>query len=53
MDRLWRSKTTLEPKTTPKPELLLPNAIGCKIIELEMEMDEGNFTKQSIIELLQ
>lgn len=53
MDRIWRSKTILESKKPPKQELLLPNQIGCRIIELEMEMDEGRLTKELVIELLQ
>ena len=52
MDRIWRSKTTFQPKPEPKKELLLPNQIGCRIIELEMEMDEGNISKEMVIELL-
>lgn len=53
MDRLWRSKTNYEPKPVPKAQLLLPNSIGCRIIELEMEMDDGMLNKKMIIELLQ
>ena len=57
MDRLWRSKTNYDPttKTTKtKPQLLLPNEISNKIIELEMILDdEGEVNKETIVQLLQ
>lgn len=49
MDRIFRSKTTLYQKPDNKPKLLLPPEISTKIIELEMELDEGNITKNLIL----
>lgn len=52
MDRIWKSKSTFDPSTSMKPKLLLPNQISCRIIDLEIEIDDGGLNKETIIQLL-
>lgn len=53
MDRLWRSKTNYEPATKKPPSNMLPNEISNRIIELEMEIDDGDVSKETVVQLLQ
>ena len=53
MDRIWKSKSTFDPSTSTKPKLLLPNQISCRIIGLEIEIEDGGgLNKETIIQLL-
>ena len=53
MERLWRSKTNYEPTTKKPPANILPTEISNRIIELEMEIDDGDVNKETVVQLLQ